>query len=61
MTERTFIHEIENTYDLKSKVKVYPKFFNDRYYKRGWRLILLGVEKILKTYFKRFLKQKIVD
>ena len=26
LTERTFIHKIENNYDLKSKVKVYPKF-----------------------------------
>ena len=24
-----FAHEIEDKYDLKSNVKVYPKFFND--------------------------------
>ena len=29
LTERTFIHEIEDKYDLESKVKVYPKFFAD--------------------------------
>ena len=38
LTERTFIHEIEGKYNLGSKVKVYPKFFADRY-KRKWRLI----------------------
>ena len=27
LTERTFIHEIEDKYDLESKVKVYPKIF----------------------------------
>ena len=39
LTERTFIHEIEDKYDLGSKVKVYPKFFTDPCYKRKWRLI----------------------
>ena len=34
MTERTFIHEIEDKYDLKSKVKVYSKFFTDQFYKK---------------------------
>ena len=29
LTERTFIQEIEDKYDLESKVKVYPKFFAD--------------------------------
>ena len=29
LTERTSTHEIEDKYDLKSNVKVYPKFFND--------------------------------
>ena len=29
LTERTFIHEIEEKYALKSKLKVYPKFFTD--------------------------------
>ena len=39
LTERTFIHEIKDKYDLESKVKVYLKFFADRCYKRKWRLI----------------------
>ena len=34
LTERTFVNEIENKYDLKSKAKVYPKFFTDQCYKR---------------------------
>ena len=38
LTERTFIHEIDN-YDIESKVKVYPKCFTDRCYKRKWRFI----------------------
>ena len=38
LTERTFIHEIEDKNNLGSKVKVYPKSFADRY-KRRWRLI----------------------
>ena len=29
LTERTFIHELEDKYDLKSKVKVYSKVFTD--------------------------------
>ena len=29
LTERTFIDEIEEKYALKSKLKVYPKFFTD--------------------------------
>ena len=37
-TERTFIHEIEDKYNVKNKVKVSPKFFTDRCYKRKWRL-----------------------
>ena len=40
LTERTFIHEIKDKYDLESKVKVYLKFFTDRCYKRKWRLIV---------------------
>ena len=39
LTERTFIHEIKDKYDLKSKLKVYPKFFTDQCYKRKWGLI----------------------
>ena len=38
LTERTFIHEIEDKYDLESKVKVYPKFITDRCYRRKRRL-----------------------
>ena len=29
LTETTFIHEIRNKYDLKSKLKIYPKFFTN--------------------------------
>ena len=29
LTERTFIHEIEDKYDLESKLKVYAKLFTD--------------------------------
>ena len=38
LTESTFIHEIEDKYDLESKVKVFPKFFTGRCYKGKWRL-----------------------
>ena len=40
LSERTFIHEIEDKYGLGSKVKVYPKFFTDQCYKRKSRLIV---------------------
>ena len=36
LTERTFTREIEDKYDLKSTVKVYPKFFTDWCYKRTY-------------------------
>ena len=39
LTERTFIHEIEDKYDQENKIKVYPKFFTDQCYKRKCRLI----------------------
>ena len=39
LTERTFIDEIEDKYDLESKLKVYFLFFTDRCYKRKRRLI----------------------
>ena len=38
LTEKTFIHEIEDKYDIESKVKVYLKFFTEQCCKR-WRLI----------------------
>ena len=41
----TFIHEIEDRYDPKGKVKVYPNFFTDRRYKRTWRFISWRAEK----------------
>ena len=37
LTERTFIHEIEDKYDQESKIEVYPQFFTDQCYKRKWR------------------------
>ena len=37
LTERTFVHEAEDKYDLKSKV--YPNFFTDQCYKIKWRFI----------------------
>ena len=39
LTERTFIHEIEDKYGLKSKVKAYTKFFTDRCYKKNGDLL----------------------
>ena len=44
LTERTFINEIEDKHDLESKVKVYPKFITDRYYRRKWRISAQSVE-----------------
>ena len=41
----TFIHEIEDRYDPKGNVKVYPKLFTDRHYKRTWRFIAWHAEK----------------
>ena len=29
LTERTFIHEIEDKYDLESKLEIYFQFFTD--------------------------------
>ena len=40
LTERTFIHEIEDKYHQKNEIKVYPKFFTDQCYKRKCRLIV---------------------
>ena len=40
LIERTFICEIEDKYNLKSKIKNYPKSFTDQCYKRKWRLIV---------------------
>ena len=40
LTERTFIHEIEDKYDLESELEIYLQFFTDWYYKRTWRLIV---------------------
>ena len=39
LTERFVIHEIEDKYDLESKLKVCPKFTTDRCYKTKWRLV----------------------
>ena len=39
LTERTFILQAEDKYDLKSKVKVYPKFFINRCYKKNGDLL----------------------
>ena len=46
MTERTFIHEIENNYGLESELGIYLQFFTDWYYKRTSRRIAWSVEKI---------------
>ena len=56
--QKTFISEIEEKYDLESKVKVYPKFFTCWSCKKKWRLIGKNAERKLKTYIQRFLKQK---
>ena len=29
LTKRTFIHEIEGKYDIKSELEIYLQFFND--------------------------------
>ena len=34
LTERTFIHEIEDKYDLESELEIYLQFFTDSCYKR---------------------------
>ena len=39
LTEKTCIHKIENKYDLKSKVKVYPKLFTDHVIKKNVDLL----------------------
>ena len=33
LTERTFIHEIENKYDLESKLTVYPEIVTELLHK----------------------------
>ena len=38
MTERTFIDEIEDEYDLENELEVYRQIFTDWCYKRKWRL-----------------------
>ena len=61
MTERTFIHEIEDKYGLESKAKVYPKLFTDRCYKRKCVKCKKKTKnlnsKIFKTKNGRFIMQ----
>ena len=45
LIERTFIHEIEEKFDLEGKVKDYPTFFTNWCYKRTGTLIVWGVER----------------
>ena len=47
-TERTFTHEIEGKYGLESELEIYLLLFTNWCYKRTWKLIAWGVEKILK-------------
>ena len=58
MTKRAFISEIEDKFDLESKVKVYPKFFTDWSYKKDGDLLGKMQKKTLKNQIQRFLKQK---
>ena len=48
LTERTFIDKIKDKYDLESELENHFQFFADWCYKRTWRLIVWGAEKILK-------------
>ena len=61
LTERTFIHRIEDKCGLESELEIYLQFFIDWCYKRTWRLIAWSAEKILKIKTQRFLKQKMLD
>ena len=45
LTERTFIDETEDKFDLESELEVYLQFFTDWCYKIKWRLIVQSVEK----------------
>ena len=54
MTERTFIHEIEDKYDQENKIKVYPKFFIDQCYKKNVDLLCKVYEKNWKFKPKDF-------
>ena len=47
-TEKTFIHEVEDKYGLKSELEIYLEFFTDWYHKGTWRLEHLN-SKIFKT------------
>ena len=40
LTERTFIDEVEDKYDLKNELEIYLQFFIDWCCKRKWRLIV---------------------
>ena len=52
MTERTFIHEIEDKYDQENKIKVYPKFFIDQCYKKNVDLLCKVYENLNPKIFK---------
>ena len=55
MTKRTFIHEVEDEYDLESELEVFLQFLpTDVIKKHG--LIAQGAEKRLKIEAQRFLK-----
>ena len=60
MTKRTFVHEVEDEYDLESELEVFLQFLpTDVIKKHG--LIAQGAEKRLKIETQRFLKQRMVD
>ena len=52
LTKRTFIHEIEDKYDLESESEIYFEFFTDWCYKIAWWRIARSVKKYWKFKFK---------
>ena len=53
ITERTFIDEIEDKYDLESELEIYFKFFTDWCYKKKWGLIAWSVKELLKILIQK--------
>ena len=53
MTERTFIDEIEDKYDLESELEIYFQFFTDNYCKED--------EDLLRKVYKKYWKFKLKD
>ena len=54
LTERNFIHEIEDKYGLERELEIYLQFFTDWKYKRTWRLTVWSVKKYWNSKLKHF-------